>query len=658
MTQDRDNAAYPQRRPSLPKGLDALAWRLRGHLVRRLGTRRKTLERFAHEVKRLGDEMSGLEIGDLRREARQIGDRMRRRGFRPDLSARCFAIVREVSRQTLGMVHYGVQIMGGRVILEGKVAEMATGEGKTLTAVLPACAAALAGIPVHVVSVNDYLTARDAEGMGPVYKALGLSVGVVNHGLDPARRKAAYACDVTYCTNKELVFDFLRDRVTLGPRSRRGQLAAERLYHPRPRVGELLMRGLHFAIIDEADSIFIDEAKTPVILSAARRAETQGKLYREALALAEKLKEGVDYRVDHRERKVVLGKLGLERLEVLAEQMDGFWAGPRRREELVTDALAARCLFKRDRHYVVEDGKVVIVDEYTGRLMPDRSWSQGLHQAIEAKEDCEITAVPETLAQISFQRFLRLYLRLAGMTGTAREVSAELWAVYRLSVAPIPTHLPDQRRYLPGRLFLTAEEKWREVVRRIQEVREQGRPLLIGTSTVADSELLSALMSAQGLDHRILNARQDQDEAQIIAQAGTARRITVATNMAGRGTDIVLPKGVAQKGGLHVIATQRHDAGRIDRQLFGRCARQGDPGSCEAILSLEDDLLKRYLPAPQRFLSRILQGRERPLPSWMAFLFWKMAQKSAERAHRRLRAEVLRLGEKLQSAMGFTGMRD
>jgi preprotein translocase subunit SecA len=548
--------------------------------------------------------------------------------------------------------------MGGAIILQGKVAEMATGEGKTLTATLPACAAALAGTPVHVVSVNDYLSGRDAAWMRPVYEALGLTVGSIVHGRNREERKAAYACDITYVTNKEVVFDYLRDRLLLGPGSRRAQLAAERLYAETPRIDNLVMRGLHFAIVDEADSVFIDEARTPVILSAPPGESQEERLYQEALVVADSLEEGEHYEVDHREREIHLTEAGAGLLESVTAEMDPFWAGPRRRESLVVDTLSAEHLFERDKHYLVRDDKVVIIDEYTGRVMPDRTWSLGLHQAVEAKEGVRITAPPEILAQISYQHFFRRYLRLAGMTGTAWEVAGELWDVYGLATVRIPTHKPARITFESSRMLPTAEEKWDAVAHRVQVLRDQGRPVLIGTRSVASSERLSEVMREAGIEHRVLNARQDEEEAEIIGGAGEEGRVTLATNMAGRGTDIKLGEGVARLGGLHVIATERHEAGRIDRQLYGRCARQGDRGSCEEILSAEDELLQHYGPAPLRFLVRLASRRGEVRPRWVGRMLARSAQWLAERRHRAIRRQVLRMDERLRSALGFAGTGD
>jgi preprotein translocase subunit SecA len=531
---------------------------------------------------------------------------------------------------------------------------MDTGEGKTLTATLPACTAALAGMPVHIVTVNDYLAARDAEAMGPVYRALGLTVGVVKQGMDPDARRIAYGCDVTYCTNKELVFDYLKDRLVVGQMPSRTHLHLERLHDPETPQ-RLLLRGLHFAIVDEADSVLVDEARTPLIIAQRSDEAMERTVYEQALELASRLTEGEDFVADQAERSVRFTPRGEAKVADLAQPFGGLWLGRLRREAFVQQALTARHLFHREQHYLVHEDTVRIIDEYTGRVMPDRSWERGLHQMIEVKEGCPLGQRQDTLARISYQRFFRRYLRLAGMTGTAREVAGELWSVYRLGVVRIPTNRPTRRRRLSDQIHAAAEEKWQAVVRVIAEARQRGQSVLVGTRTVAASEHLSCLLTQHGLSHRVLNARQDGEEAAIIAEAGEPGRLTVATNMAGRGTDVRLGRGVAEVGGLHVIATERHDASRIDRQLFGRCGRQGDPGTCQAILSLEDELIMAQTGPFLRWVLRSVFSFGRSAPAWAGrALFW-WTQRRAERTHARMRLAVLKMDEQLNTALAFAG---
>jgi preprotein translocase subunit SecA len=554
--------------------------------------------------------------------------------------------VREASVRAIGLRHFDVQLIGGWAMLRGMVAEMDTGEGKTLTATLAAATAALAGRAVHVITVNDYLAERDAAWMGPIYALLGLTVGCVRQGQPPAERRAAYACDIAYCSNKEIAFDYLRDRLVLGGKPhpiamRLGALSGE------GAGGRLLLRGLQFAIVDEADSVLVDEARTPLILSGMSDHSGEETLHRTALEIASEL-DAADYRTG--EDGVEISPAGLEKLERLAKPRGGLWIGPRRREQLVRQALTALHIFQRDKHYLVRDGKVVIVDEYTGRLMPDRSWERGLHQLIEIKEGCEVTAQRDTLARISYQRFFRRYVHLCGMTGTAAEVAGELWAVYRLRVARVPTNRPIRRTRHASRHFGRAEAKWQAVVEAIAARSSAGQPVLIGTRSVGASEHLARLLQEKNLPFRLLNARQDRDEAEIVARAGERGCITVATNMAGRGTDIRLEPGVTELGGLHVIATELHDAARIDRQLYGRCGRQGDPGSYEAILAVDEDLVRSFLPLASEALGRF--GR---LPAWLGQAAFRLAQWRAERSHSRARRDLLDLDDYLGDTLAFSG---
>jgi preprotein translocase subunit SecA len=646
---------YPERQTSGETGLDRFVTTALGHLGRMHRSRPSRFHDIVRHVDRAAERLQGLSEEELRWQVPGLRAELRARGFTRELVGQVFALVRELAESRLGERHFDVQLIGGWVLLNGMVAEMATGEGKTLAATLPACTAALAGIPVHVVTVNDYLAKRDAKWMGPVYEALGLRVGHVTHNVDPDDRRRAYRCDVTYCTNKELVFDYLRDRLELGRRPGQVRMRLERLYKRQARLDRLRLRGLCFAIVDEADSVLIDEARTPLIISGQGDNSYEAEVYRQALGLSEGLEAEEDYTIDFPKRDVRLTDKGRDRLKELALPLGGIWTARLHREELVRTALKARHLFHRDKHYVVKDGDVQIVDEYTGRILPGRSWEGGLHQLIETKEECNVTTRTEALARISYQRFFRRYLALAGMTGTAREAARELWSVYRLQTVSIPTHRPMIRRGLSNRIFVTADEKWSAAVARIAELNAKGRPVLVGTRTVADSERLSRLLSAEGLPHRVLNAKQDWEEARIIAEAGKMGRITVATNMAGRGTDIRISHEVRELGGLHVMATELHDARRIDRQLFGRCGRQGDPGSWEALVSLEDELLETY---PARAFG--LAGSEWINPGSavgrrLGQVLFRTAQRKAERMHYRTRCDLLKLDQDVDASLAFSG---
>ena len=637
--------AYPERRDIDDGWLERAIHALGGYAASWRPLRSAALEQFVGRVDQAGAELKTESDAGLQARTRELRSALVMQGLTDEQLVRSFALVREAAGRTLGMPHYGVQLMGGWAMARGMLAEMETGEGKTLTATLPACAAALAGIPVHVVSVNDYLVQRDADLMRPVYQALGLSVGTVTDAeKDESQRRAAYACDVTYATSSQIAFDYLRDGLVRGRSGSPGQQGAEPL-----------MRGLCFAIVDEADSVLIDEARTPLILSAGQGTAEQRATYKRALRLARALRRDDHFRADPRAGKLEILDAGRERLGELARSLEGFWTGPRRREEWVVRALSALHLYKRDHHYLVRDGKVEIIDGPTGRAAPDRSWSRGLHQLIEVKEGCEISPERETIARISYQRFFRRYLRLAGMSGTVREVARELWSVYRLQVQEIPTRLEGRRRDGGTRVFVDDDDRWRAVVESVREQQRAGRPVLVGTCSVSSSDSLGERLEAGGVPHRVLNARQDADEASVVAEAGAPGQVTVATNMAGRGTDICLGPGVAEAGGLHVIATQRAEAGRIDRQLYGRCSRQGDPGSFEAVLALGDEPLLEYYPRPVwRFLSRL--GRAgAPLPGLLGRSLTRLPQRAEERRHARMRRGLIELEDQMGDTLAFAG---
>jgi preprotein translocase subunit SecA len=643
----------PQREDSRAHWVDAIETVVTGTpalMLPRLLQRR--LAKIIPATKRYEAAFAAASEGALRDEANDLRRLLRIDGLRAHHVARSFALIRELAGRTVGLRHFDVQLLGGYAMLKGMLAEMATGEGKTVTATLAAGTAALAGIPVHIVTVNDYLAARDAQAMGPIFRALGLSVGVIVHDKPLPERRAAYACDITYVTNKEVAFDYLRDRIVLGGQSGNLRLKLEGLYGERGRRTRVMMRGLHFAIVDEADSVLIDEARTPLIISGPPQAIDDHRWAHEALGLLDELIEGKDYRVLLDERRIELTEPGKERIQELGQKLGGLWLSRIRREESIRQALSAVYLFRRGVQYLVREGKVQIVDEYTGRIMPDRNWNEGLHQLIEAKEDCAVTERKMPLARISYQRFFRRYQKLAGMTGTAREVAGELWAVYRLPVVTIPTNRPVARQDRPAAICASEEEKLGRIVERAAALRSGGRPILIGTRSVDASEALSARLTAAGFEHVVLNAAQDAHEAEIIAQAGEAGRITVATNMAGRGVDIRLGEGVAERGGLYVILSERHDAGRIDRQLMGRCARQGEPGETETILSLEDSLLDVL---SWRKLARRRIKLSHPLARQYAPLLFRHAQHRAERIHSRMRRRLLRSDRKLGTLLAFSG---
>jgi len=608
--------------------------------------RRSEIARFAGEVEAEAGGLEGRSETSLDAAVADLRAALRRNGLAPAALPRGFALVRELARRTLGTPHYDVQLFGGRVMALGGLAELETGEGKTLTATLPATLAALAGIPVHIVTANDYLVERDAASLAPLYGRLGLSVGRVLEA-EPERpaRRAAYACDVAYATHKQLAFDYLQDRLALAG----GDGLAERLAPGSGRDGQTVLRGLCFAIVDEADSVLIDDARTPLLLSRPGE-PTDEATVRTALFLARELEAGVEFRIERSRKQIELTDAGRSRLDRLAEDLDGPLATRRQREVWVERALCAEHLFERDRHYLIHEDAVQIIDQPTGRRAADRSFEGGIHALIEAREGVPLTPGRETVARISYQRFFRRYLRLAGMTGTAREVARELWNVYGLATVTVPTRLPSGRRRAPMRVRPDEAAKWEAVVARIAELHRSHRPVLVGTSSVGASERLAGLLEEAGLPHQVLSARQDREEARLVARAGEAGRITVATRMAGRGTDIRLGPGVEARGGLAVVSTELGEALRIDRQLFGRCARQGAPGSCEQIVSLDDRLLAGQLP---RWIRRMLARSILPRSLVIGLTRW--ARRAEERRGALARRRLLDSERRLEDLLAFAG---
>ncbi len=598
------------------------------------------------DVAGLGEEQFHIRCGGMRL-------RLLREGMRPELVDECFALIREATGRLLGMRHYPVQLMGGLVMVDGGIAEMATGEGKTITALLPAITAALAGWQAHVLTVNDYLAARDLAKLEPVYRMFGLTTGLVIEGQEPPERAAAYRADIVYGTNKQIAFDYLRDQAALsGGRGASRRLVAQLCGRGGQR---LTMRGLHFAIIDEADSILIDEARTPLILSQQTAASDDG-LYLAALELSSHLEEGAHFAVKPAERQIELSERGKVVVQQLSEGLpQRMWRIRQAREQLAVQALSATRLFLRDRDYVVAEGKVQIVDEGTGRTMPDRSWEGGLHQLIEVKEAVELSGGRNTIARITYQKFFRRYRRISGMSGTVREVADELWADFGLRVRPVPTNRPRQREHRGHVMWPDQALKWEAVALAVETVRreEGNRPVLIGTRSVADSDAVAAALARRGIAYRLINALVEAEEAEIVEQAGQIGAVTVATNMAGRGTDIELSRETHAAGGLHVILTAFHETARIDRQLYGRAGRQGDPGSSEAITALDDELYQHFGGVALGIVSR--SAKEWPIENAMAEMLRKWAQRSAERKHAATRRQVELAEERLQQQMAFAG---
>ncbi|MEM1315355.1 MAG: translocase [Pseudomonadota bacterium] len=650
---------YAERGDEIDDALDRWGRRVAAPVTARLASLRAAgAARFAARVNALAEDTAALDDAAL--DARLPALRLRLRA-RPDPSddalAAALAHAREASARVLGRRPYDVQIMGARALLRGFVAEMRTGEGKTLVAALAAVVNALAGRPVHVVTANEYLAGRDGEELAPLYARFGLTAGIVQPGQTPAERRAVYACDIVHASGKDLAFDYLRDRIRLRQRPGNLRRKADRLLGDAG-TDSLRMRGLHVAIIDEADSVMIDEARTPLIIAAQGGDPVDLPLFRHARALSADLREGPDYRLSPRRDRVELTERGRDRLDALADDPRaprGFRVAVIR-EHAVVQALAAAHVFRRDEHYIVRDEKVAIVDEFTGRPQPDRTWSDGLHQMVELEEGVEPTEPHRTEARITYQRFFRRYDRLCGMTGTARDAAWEFWSVYRLPVARIPTHRADARAMDRDRVWRTAEEKWSAVAQVVARLHQTGRPVLLGARSVAGAEEASRRLDALGIPHQVLSAAQDADEADKIAAAGAPGAVTVATSMAGRGTDIRLGADVAGQGGLHVILTERHDSRRVDLQLAGRCGRQGDPGWVAAFLSLDDELLLGRSAAPARRLARLAMALlPAPVGAAAARRLIRGRQKSVEAAHAVMRRDLLEADKRLADMLAVSG---
>ncbi|MBN1592921.1 MAG: preprotein translocase subunit SecA [Candidatus Coatesbacteria bacterium] len=542
-----------------------------------IGTRNervlKRLSVFVEQINSLEDGFSKLSDGDLRAKTDEFRARLKDGETLDDLLPDAFAAVREAGKRAIKHRPFDVQLIGGMVLHQGKIAEMATGEGKTLVATLATYLNALPAKGVHVVTVNDYLARRDAGWMGPIYEMLGLTVGALQHDMDNQDRYNAYRCDITYGTNSEFGFDYLRDNM-------------------KHNTADFVQRGHNFAIVDEVDSILIDEARTPLIISGPSDRTTGG--YFEADRVVRHLRKDHDFEIDEKARTITLTEFGIKSVETRLGVENLY--DPEKMDFLsyINQALRARFLFRRDVDYMVKDGKVLIVDEFTGRLMPGRRYSDGLHQALEAKEGVHVENENQTLASITIQNYFRMYDKLSGMTGTADTEAEEFYKIYKLEVVVIPTNRPLIRDSQPDAIYMTEKEKYEAVLESIQELNAKGRPVLVGTTSVDNSERLSRMLGNKGIKHSVLNAKHHEKEAEIVAEAGQMGAVTIATNMAGRGTDIVLGDGVKDLGGLHVLGTERHESRRIDNQLRGRSGRQGDPGSSKFFMSLEDDLLRIF----------------------------------------------------------------
>lgn len=631
----------PIRRDPPPKGFDSVGEWVRGGIARMRADR--GLAARALRVRRDADSLRTHSDAALRALLEERRDDVLRDSHAAQTTDRAAAPIVETIRRLLGLTLHPEQIMGGLAMCAGTCVEMATGEGKTVTGIIPAAILAWHGRGVHVATVNDYLARRDADTLRPVFRSLGLDVGVIQNGSKEDERRDAYAKSVTYVADKQLIFDYLRDRLK-SPHSPRMvthllESLGEHVGTSDPWSSSIVQRGHYACIVDEADSILIDEAVTPAIIASERqdvRASRQ-EIYEAARHIASQLNEGSDFIVDRRLRRVTMRPEGRARLDDLSLKLPEFWRGPRRREELVVQALTAMTLFHRDDDYVVKEGEVQIVDPSTGRILPGRQWQLGLHQAIEAKEGLEVTEPRRTTSRVSYHGYFRRYARLCGMSGTMWEVRQEIWRAYQLPVVRIPTHRPIARKEMADRVFLSESAKLDAIVDHAIALRARGQPVLIGTRAVKTSDQLASMLAARGVDCRVLNATREAEEADIVALAGISGTITVSTNMAGRGTDIRLDERSREAGGLAVLATERHDERRVDRQLFGRSGRQGDPGSAQAFVCLEDPVIRRFGIRPLVALARATPP---PFRGFAGRLLWWQAQSSAASRSATIRAEL------------------
>ncbi|MFN4329150.1 MAG: preprotein translocase subunit SecA [Limnobacter sp.] len=645
---------YPQRQNWTEAGwLDRQFEKLRTFMLSKWWSREAHMARFVRKVHASYDELERLSQDELAQRLQAVKRDLRRFGPVDDVAARAFALIRWHSKQNLGLAHFDSQICGAYALIRGTIAEMDTGEGKTLTATLGVSTLAMAGNSVHVITVNDYLATRDLEKMKPLYHSLGLSTGLIVEKQSPDEKRVQYRADIVYCTSKILTFDYLRDRIDLGPRMKpMGMSLRAFLGTSEPTM----LPGLQYAIIDEVDSVLIDEARTPLIISRETRNNVLEQYYRQAMQLARSLKAGEDYELIELGKAARLNDTGKGRIEAFAEEHGGLWRGKLRREEIITRALNAIHGFQRDIDYLVRDDKIMIIDENTGRVMPDRSWELGLQQLMEIKEGVPISPEKETMGKISFQLFFRRYLNFSGMTGTCKEVALEMGEVYGLPVVRIQPRLKNKRVYLPSRMFVTAEDRWLAVVASVKSRLAADQAVLVGTRSVKASETLSEHFDRAGVDHQVLNAKNDQEEAELVSRAGFPGKVTIATNMAGRGTDIHLDDAVRKAGGLHVILTERHDNRRVDRQLIGRCARQGDPGTCEEMLSLDDELFQGRAPWVVNTLKRMLTSNSQSrLYNNIALRVCRFYQWSVERQHRRIRGGMLSSDFQARRSLSFSG---
>ncbi len=650
---------YHSLHTSTPKrlhtGVDLIAHKFVGQYKRRSVIFKKLLSHAETVDSIVEREVKLLTDTELQQKVAQHAAYFRRKAY-SDLKVNkellsALATLVEVCRRTLGLRPHIEQIVGALGLYLGHLVEMATGEGKSLTASIAATLTGWKNRPCHILTVNSYLAERDALEFSEYYAEVGLSVGYVTDGMSQDERRNHYKSHIVYTTSKELLADFLRDRLAFNQKHTADQIMIRNLVN-RQSTDRLVLRGIDTVIVDEADSILIDEAISPLIISSPVENQAFIDSVKVAKGLSSPLQLSIDYEVDAEYRSITLTTAGKEKLKELAAPLHGFWHGKDRREELVTQSLIAKEFFIRDKNYIVQDGKVIIIDEFTGRLTPGRSWSNGLHQSVEAKEEIEITYPNETVARMSFQKFFRYFKSLSGMTGTAKESSSEFWNIYELPSLLIPPHKPINRKSLPIIFRKTEKEKWLAIIQSVQGLYGMSRSVLIGVRTIQESNTLSALLDGASIPHQLLNAVKHEDEADIIREAGINGRVTIATNMAGRGTDIKLDEYSKNLGGLHIILSGLNDSGRIDRQLMGRCARQGDPGSVQVFLSSDDEILKGGLPpAAYKSINKVFEYSGHS--NYLQYLPFRIAQRRLEKKAQKQRKSVLKADNWLEESLTF-----
>lgn len=647
--------SYPMRRPEFHLGIDCYYANFQSRL--RHWKRLKGIKDNQKLIRRIEafEHVANWDDTECSVQASRYAKHLRRQGITVDTVSPLFALVRQATIRTLQMEPHGTQFQGAFALLQGVVAEMDTGEGKSMTAALAASVAALAGYPVHIITVNDYLAGRDAKEFSCFFQFFGLKVASIHNQLSPHERKAAYKADIVYCSNKEIVFDYLRDQLVLKSDVSEAGLRLEQISGRETRLASIVMRGLHYAIVDEADSVLIDEASMPLIISKGKENFHEQEIAAAALDIALNWNEGQEFTIRRETQEITLSKKGIH---VALKQIPHRINEGLRKEDwlnLCKQAIRALYLLNRDIDYVIDNDSIVIVDKSTGRCMPDRQWQDGLHSLVEMKEGMTSSNSREIIAQTSYQRFFLRYHHLSGMTGTAQEVSRELLTVYGLPVVRIPRHRPDLKTSLPFRAFLEESKKLEAIVHEVRQLFDQEIPVLVGTSSIEQSEKISEMLADSQIPHEVINAKREAEEAGTIARAGEKGSVCVATNMAGRGTDIKLGIGVVEKGGLIVISAERNDSYRIDRQLYGRCGRQGDPGSFQQFACLQDRLVIEQMPGWARAVLALTLRSTPPLGRWLFDKSLYLVQKKLDRRSMRIRREILEYDEKLKYSIAFSG---